>query len=140
MKEIGFFGLFLPFTAKKLVLSFISWENLQHANLLTVLSDLYFEDKRPQMNETKYTWMIGLSTSKKLQGKRTFRFHIFLFIHTNSDIDKPSKLSDRTYRYLFLSVASTLFLHDADYVSSCKLENNQLKKGRKELCIMTFCN
>ena len=84
------------------------------------------------MNETKYTWMIGLSTSKKLQGKRTSQFHIFLFIHTNSDIDKPSKLSERTYRYLFLSVAtSTLFLHDADYVSSYKLENNEVKKGKK---------
>ena len=72
--------------------------------------------------------MIGLSTSKKLQGKRTSQFHI----HTNSDIDKPSKLSERKYRYLFQSVASsTIFLHDAGYVSSYKLENNQVKKGKK---------
>ena len=76
-------------------------------------------------------WFVNI---EEVARKRTFEFH------TNLDIDKPSKLSDRTYRYLFLSVASTLFLHDADYVSSCKLENNQLKKGRKELCIMTFCN
>ena len=42
------------------------------------------------------------------------------------------ELSERKYRFLFLSVASsTLFLHDADYVSSCKLENNQVKKGKK---------
>ena len=69
------FFAFLLFATKKLVLSFLSWENLWCINLLTVLSDLYLE--RPQMNDTKYTWTIGLSTSKKLQGKGLLNF-IFL--------------------------------------------------------------
>ena len=65
-------------------------------------------------------WFVNI---EEVARKRTFKFHIFSFIQTNSDIDKPSKLSERKYRYLFLSVAaSTLFLHDADYVSSHKLE------------------